>query len=476
MTTGEKIQHYRKQIGCSQEELGQKLMVSRQTVSLWEMDKTLPTVDNLLRLKEIFGVSVDEILCGEQPAQEEQMMQVQPAESYTFDYASSGAAQVYQSQQKAMLVRCILGLIAWAFLFVLGVSAQSSADYLILVGVLFAVFLFLSVVRYRKFKKSVAVYQARLSNRIYHYEVYETYFTVEITQNGESVSKGKVYLTEIGRIYESGACLIVQVGGGSYFMRKADLDTQSVFLLHREKQAQKTVFMKLTGWRGTLSVVLMVASICTIWLSGITLTLVHQPYHTVPENMWVFFLFVPIPIASIAFGAYLKGKGLKHKKNTVTGIIMAIMLCVYGSFTFIFANQYTHDEAPVVRVESILKADVPTPLRVNTLDWSNGSQSVQRGYVYTVSDVYFEASAAQAWEEEIANDERWVVSLPNDLVGITSSVVIVGENDYFLVYNVQTEEINTLPAQQGTYRFIAVTYSPARDSMQIAEYEITYQK
>ena len=41
MKVNEKIQHYRKIAGLSQEELGKKLLVSRQTVSLWEMDKTL---------------------------------------------------------------------------------------------------------------------------------------------------------------------------------------------------------------------------------------------------------------------------------------------------------------------------------------------------------------------------------------------------------------------------------------------------
>ena len=57
MTIGEKIQHYRKKQGLSQEDLGQKLMVSRQTISLWEKDQTVPTIDNLIRLKEIFNVS-----------------------------------------------------------------------------------------------------------------------------------------------------------------------------------------------------------------------------------------------------------------------------------------------------------------------------------------------------------------------------------------------------------------------------------
>lgn len=62
MTIGEKIQNYRKKLGLSQEELGQKLLVSRQTVSLWEKDQTVPTIDNLKLLKDIFNVSIDEIL------------------------------------------------------------------------------------------------------------------------------------------------------------------------------------------------------------------------------------------------------------------------------------------------------------------------------------------------------------------------------------------------------------------------------
>ena len=62
MTIGESICKHRKEQGLSQEALGKKLLVSRQTISLWEKDQTLPTIDNLIRLKEIFGTSIDEIL------------------------------------------------------------------------------------------------------------------------------------------------------------------------------------------------------------------------------------------------------------------------------------------------------------------------------------------------------------------------------------------------------------------------------
>ena len=62
MSVGENILQLRKQQGLSQEALAEKMLVSRQTVSLWETDQTQPTLDNLMRLKDIFGVSVDYLL------------------------------------------------------------------------------------------------------------------------------------------------------------------------------------------------------------------------------------------------------------------------------------------------------------------------------------------------------------------------------------------------------------------------------
>ena len=66
MTIGESIMKRRKDLGLSQEELAGKLLVSRQTISLWEKDQTQPTIDNLMRLKEIFGVSIDKVLCADE--------------------------------------------------------------------------------------------------------------------------------------------------------------------------------------------------------------------------------------------------------------------------------------------------------------------------------------------------------------------------------------------------------------------------
>ena len=62
MTIGEKITHLRNALGISQESLAEKLSVSRQSVSKWEMDQALPQIDKVLQLCELFKVSTDELL------------------------------------------------------------------------------------------------------------------------------------------------------------------------------------------------------------------------------------------------------------------------------------------------------------------------------------------------------------------------------------------------------------------------------
>lgn len=59
---GDKIMHHRKKAGWTQEEFAEKLNVSRQSVSKWEGNQSIPDVNKLLQISELFGVSVDYLL------------------------------------------------------------------------------------------------------------------------------------------------------------------------------------------------------------------------------------------------------------------------------------------------------------------------------------------------------------------------------------------------------------------------------
>ena len=62
MTLGENIVRLRTQKNWSQGDLADALDISRQSVSKWETDASIPELDKLLKLSELFGVTLDELV------------------------------------------------------------------------------------------------------------------------------------------------------------------------------------------------------------------------------------------------------------------------------------------------------------------------------------------------------------------------------------------------------------------------------
>lgn len=67
MTIGQRVAQKRKELGLSQEALGDQLGVSRQSIYKWESDSALPEIDKLIALSRLFGVSVGWLLGVEEP-------------------------------------------------------------------------------------------------------------------------------------------------------------------------------------------------------------------------------------------------------------------------------------------------------------------------------------------------------------------------------------------------------------------------
>lgn len=66
MTFGEKIAAIRKSAGLSQEQFGEMFGVSRQSVSKWESDQTLPELATMIKIADLFDVSIDYLLGRQQ--------------------------------------------------------------------------------------------------------------------------------------------------------------------------------------------------------------------------------------------------------------------------------------------------------------------------------------------------------------------------------------------------------------------------
>jgi len=103
----ENLKVLRKQKGFSQEELAVRVNVVRQTISKWEKGLSVPDADTVMKLAEVFGVSVNELL-GEEIAVEENGLEV--AEQLSKLNALL-AIQMQQRQQFKRTMIKVLGVI-----------------------------------------------------------------------------------------------------------------------------------------------------------------------------------------------------------------------------------------------------------------------------------------------------------------------------------------------------------------------------
>ena len=84
MEFNNKLYELRKQKGFSQEELANRLNVSRQTISKWEVGESTPDMENLVAISELFEISLDELVLNKVPEEADTSAQVVKSEFYRF--------------------------------------------------------------------------------------------------------------------------------------------------------------------------------------------------------------------------------------------------------------------------------------------------------------------------------------------------------------------------------------------------------
>ena len=230
---GEGIQYFRKRAKLSQEDLARSLLVSRQTVSLWETGQTMPTIDNLIRLREIFGVSVDDILSGSYElgakGLKAEQSHSEPDERYTFEFKS---AEIKDMRRRAMLPSTVLCAVG-AVLFLASLVAALTVRYApygigILLGVMLSFGLAVTAVGgvgvRRGLRKCRKIWI--LAQSVYRYELYGDSTVVEVQQGDERYMEviplnGSAHLTEGGGFFTLVFC------GRRYYIRSDDVPEDS---------------------------------------------------------------------------------------------------------------------------------------------------------------------------------------------------------------------------------------------------------
>lgn len=123
MTFGERLYELRKAKNVSQEELAERLDVSRQSISKWENDKAYPEMTRLLYMSDYFGVSLDYLMRGVEANEESEETNVKYRAKNMVMVWNTFVSNLSDSQRKLMMFLYILFVcvcIALIFSFVYG--------------------------------------------------------------------------------------------------------------------------------------------------------------------------------------------------------------------------------------------------------------------------------------------------------------------------------------------------------------------
>ena len=130
MEIGQKLKEARTASGLSQENVAEKINVSRQTISNWENEKTYPDIISVIKLSDLYSISLDALLKGDQKM-------VEHLEEST---------NVVKSNRK-LIGAIILNIVLIAFLITL--SAFIPSNQYFLVGVFCLVIISTAVLMYQ---------------------------------------------------------------------------------------------------------------------------------------------------------------------------------------------------------------------------------------------------------------------------------------------------------------------------------------
>ncbi len=114
MIFGEKLKTERSKAGWSQEELAAKLFVSRQSVSKWENGQNYPSIEIIIKISDLFGVTIDELLRSDEELTKKVIQEskrlAHPKLKFTFDVLFLAGAAMLAFKLAVLLLNKLASL------------------------------------------------------------------------------------------------------------------------------------------------------------------------------------------------------------------------------------------------------------------------------------------------------------------------------------------------------------------------------
>lgn len=228
-----------------------------------------------------------------------------------------------------------------------------------------------------------------------------------------------------------------------------------------------------------LLLVLFILTLISVYGAAITLRFVSgdKPSIISNEDMWFFWLWLPIPITSIILGFKYKKQGFKCTKNIVAGIIVGVSLLAWGSFTFIFPSpEINYNE--INSYKEILKVRFPEK-GILTQESPGIIFDDDKVNMVVTKAFYKKSDNIKNFEEDINNREYWINAseIKNELKLLIPLHMQNPscEKCYFLIFNQNTNEYNKIPDYQGEFHIYTALYNFDTKTLTINDFSYVYK-
>lgn len=133
MTLGERIKEHRKSSGLSQEKVAEFVGVSRQAVTKWETNQSAPSTENLFKLAEIFGTTVDMLLSSDDDGKNSPAEQIY----YLYKMEEKKKAEEHRNKLKKNLLLSLAVIGGYIMIYLAGRIFRTAGTQTSLMGWLF---------------------------------------------------------------------------------------------------------------------------------------------------------------------------------------------------------------------------------------------------------------------------------------------------------------------------------------------------
>ena len=233
-----------------------------------------------------------------------------------------------------------------------------------------------------------------------------------------------------------------------------------------------------TSLISTLMIILFIATLCCLWGALWSMSLINEinPQHgfNFTKNTWVFWCWLPIPVASVVLGFIFKVKGIKCTKNIVAGFIIGFLLLIYGSFSLL--PTFSEDYSKINDYKKYIDASIPTNGELEIQNWNTYFDDDKSEYV--IINAYYDKEDVSRLVSSIENNDNWFLSTKiKSGLKILLPTQFKSSNDvYYSVYNKTTGEYNTIPSESGKYEIYAMYYDKKLKQLSIHKYKYVFNK